>query len=125
MRLYQAVQVHVGQIVAADDQERIVAKKVLNALDAACVSPELFFPRPTDFDAPFRAISEVLFDLIAEIVQIDHDLVEAMLLEQFDQILHNGAIEYGDERFGDSSGQGVQARTDPCGQYHGFHEQTP
>src|SRR5258708_7171992 len=76
---------------------------------------------PVDLTAPFRAITEIGFDLAAEIVGIDHDLIEAMLLEEEDQVLHNGAVDDRYERLGDIASQRVEARPDSCRQYHRFH----
>ncbi len=117
----QTRQVHVGQVIAADDDERVVLQELLGALDAAGISPELLLALPEDLHAPALAISKIFFDLIAQIVQVDGDLRDPVLFQQLDKILHYRAVDDGHERLGDVTGQGIEAGTDPGGQYHRFH----
>src|SRR5581483_7058345 len=121
VRANEARQVHVGQVVAADDDERVVPEKIFDALDASGIAPQPVLMRPVDFDAPSGAVAKIVFDLIAEVVQVHHDLVEAVPLQQLHQILHDRAIDDGNERFGNVAGQRVEAGTDTGGQYHRFH----
>ena len=56
-------------------------------------SPHSFSSATSGFHSPARAVAEIVFDLIAKVVQVHHDLVEAVLLQQLDKVFHNRACK--------------------------------
>src|SRR2546421_2313703 len=108
MRLDESCQVDIRQIVAPHDDECLVLEELLTPLDASRVSPELLLPRPVDLDAEPAAIAEVALNLIAEIVDIDHDLVETVFAQQLDDVLHHRAIYDRHQRLRQIPGQGIE-----------------
>ena len=75
-----------------------------------------------DVDAPLGAVAKVIGDQVAQVVDVHHDVVKAVLFEQEDQVLHHGPVDNGNERLGDVAGQGVKAGTHARRQNHSSHK---
>ena len=114
-------EVEVDQGVSAEDHKGVV-KKVLEVLDflQATGGTQGAADQFAVFDPPLKAvgdfhtealpIAEIILDLLCQVGDVHHHLIEAMLLEQLEQKLHHGFLQDGDHRFRDHMGD----RLNPC-----------
>jgi len=75
-------------------------RKVLAALHAPRVAPEAVFGGVADIDAPLLSVAEVAFDLLAEVVQVDHYVLEAVAREHLHDVLHHRLVHDRHKRLG-------------------------
>ena len=69
-----------------------------------------------------QAIAEVLPDRVREVVQVGDHLVEAVAVEQVEDVLHHRAVEHRHHRLGDLVGQRAQAGAEARREDHRSHQ---
>jgi len=88
-------QVHVGERVTRDHEERVVPQGVLGVLDAARGAQRAFLGGVLQPHADVLAVAEVVPHQGGEELDGDDRLLEAMFLEQPQDVLHNGPVRHG------------------------------
>jgi hypothetical protein len=112
-------QVDVGQRVAGDHEERLVAEELGARAHAACRTEELLLEAVGD------ALAEVLADCLREVVQVRDHAVERMALDQVDDVLHHRPVEHGHHRLRDLVRERAQPGPKPGCENHRLHRSTP
>ena len=111
-RLWKAmrsVQVDVGERVAGDDDEGVVAQQVLGELDAAGRPGGRLLDRVVDVDAQRRAVAEVVADDARQEGEGDDRLLDAVPLQQLEDVLHARLADDGHHRLRLVAREGTQA----------------
>ncbi len=111
----ERAQVDVGERVAGDDQEGIVAEELAAGAHAAGGTQQLLLV------AIGQALAEVLADRVGEVVQVGDHLIEAVAVEQVEDVRHHGPVEHRHHRFGDLVRQGAQAGAETRREDHRSH----
>ena len=81
-------QVEIGERVAADDEEGLVAQVRLGQLDAARGAGRRLLHRVLHVHAQGGAVAEVVADGLRQERKGDHRLLDAVALQQLDDVLH-------------------------------------
>ena len=113
-------EVDVGEGVAADEHEGVV-EVLLDALHAPGRPQRGLFDRVDDLDAPLRAIAEVRDDLVGEVVEGHDDGLDAVPLEQLDDVLHHRLVAQPYHGLGSVEGERAQARAFSTSHDHSLH----
>ena len=108
-------QVDVGQGVAGDHQERVVAEEVgaRRARRRRC--------RAALLQAVLEPVAEVVPDRVREVVEVGDHVVEAVALEQADDVRHHRPVEDRDHRLRKLVCDRPQAGTEPGRQKNRLH----
>ncbi len=122
MKVHEAIQTQVGELVAADDDEGLVAEKLLDLLQPAGAAEQLVFVRIVQLHAETRPITQRFNDAIRQVVHVDRDLVEAVRLEIAHQMRGVGNAGDRNERFGNELGKRIEPRREAAREDHRFHE---
>ena len=93
-------EVEVGEGVATDDDEGVVAEMVLSQLDAAGGARRRLLDGVLHVHAEEGAVAEVVADDLGQEHEGDDRLVEAVLREELDDVLHAGLAAQGHHRLG-------------------------
>ena len=114
-------QIQIRNRVPVHHEKRAVFKELFDLFDAAARSQQHRFLRIRKLHAPLRTIAQYVPDLLAQVVQIDHHVLNAMTAQQQEIPHKKGIGAQGQERFR----HGLRQRTEPdaetrC-QDHGFH----
>ena len=114
-RATKRVQVDVGERVAGDDQERAVAEEV----GARCARRRRC--RAARLLAVDDPVAEVVADRVREVVEVGDHLVEALAVEQVDDVRHHGPVEDRHHRLRQLERERAQARAEAGCENHGLH----
>jgi hypothetical protein len=120
VELQQLGQVDVGEDVAGDDEERLV-ELVAGVADAAGGAERDGLVRVRHRHAVLAAVAEVRLDVVGEEGDRDDDLVEAVLLEQRDDVLHHRTVGEGQHRLRRVRRERPQPGALAAGHDHGLH----
>ena len=111
----QTGKVHVGERVTGDDQERLVPQRVLRVPHAARGAQRHLLGGVLQAHPELLAVAEVIPDEGGEELDGHHGLVEAVPLEQPQHVLHDRAVDHGEQRLGLVRGHRPQPRSlAPC-----------
>ncbi len=111
----ERAQIDVGEGVAGDDQERLIPEELAARANPAGGPQQLLLV------AVGEALAEVLADRVREVVQVGDHLLEAVAIEQVEDVRHHRPIEHRHHRFGDLVRQGAQARAEAGREDHRLH----
>ena len=125
VELDQVGEVDVGERVAGDDEEGLVAQRVLGVLDAAGGAERRLLGGVVQRHAELLAVAEVVADQAGEELHGDDDLVEAVPLEQPQDVLHHRPVDHGQQRLGHVRGQRPQPGALAAGHDDGLHAGHP
>ncbi len=114
-------EVEVGERVAADDDEGVVAELVLGQLDAAGGAGRSLLHRVLHAHAEAGSVAEVVADGLGQEHEGDDGLVDAVLLEQLDDVLHARLAAQRHHRLGLVAREGAQAGAFAAGHDHCAH----
>ena len=122
MKRDELIERKIGEVVAADDHERIVAEIRLERLHRAGASHQDRLVQVVQLHAELRSVAERLEDRVGEIKHVDRDLVVAERLQVADQV--HGVRNAGDrnQRFRNLLRQRVEARREAARKDHRLHE---
>ena len=112
MLAHDSSDVGVGQIVAADHEERIVvalAEERFHTLHAPGVAAKGFLTRKMNRDSVARSVADRIHDALSQILNVYHNLSNAMLTQKVDQVPHDGLADDGNKRLGERTRQRVEA----------------
>ncbi len=120
VRFDERGEVDVGEHVARDHEERVVElrRRVAHRSGGA---ERRVFRGVAHGDAEIGAVAEVVADLVGEERDRDDDVVEAVQLEQVDDVLHHRLVDEGHHRLRLIAGERTQTRALATGQDHCFH----
>ena len=124
VELDQLGQVEVGEHVAGDDQEPLgqLVHRVANRAGGA----EWGVLGGVDHaDPELGAVAEPVADVVRLEGDGDDDVVEAVLLQQVDDVFHHRPVRQRHHRLGDIRGEGAQAGPLAAGHDHGLHGGDP
>jgi hypothetical protein len=119
----EGAEVDVAEGVPGDDEERLV-ERVLGELDGPCGAGRRFLHRVADRDAVVLSGGEVAADRLWHEGDGDDDVLEAVLAEELDDVLHARLADDGHHRLRLVRGEGAKARALPAGHDHGLHRRT-
>ena len=119
-----AGEVDVGEHVAGDHEEALV-ELVHGVADRAGRAQRLLLGGVDHPHAELGAVAEVGADVVGQVGDGDHDVVEAVPLQQLDDVLHHRLVGQREHRFRGVRGQGTQAAALTAGHDHGLHEAEP
>ena len=108
-------EVDVGERVAADHQEGVITEELRTRPHPAGGSQQL------GLVVVGQPLAEELPDRVREVVQVGDHLLEAVAVEQVEDVLHHGPVQHRHHRLGDLVGQGAQARAETGRQDHRSH----
>ena len=114
-------QVDVGQRVAGDDQERLVAQRVLGVLHAARGAERRLLGGVLQAHAHVLAVPEVVAHQRGQELHGDHGLVEAVPLEQPEHVFHDRLVADGQQRLGLVGGHWPQPGALSARHHDGLH----
>jgi hypothetical protein len=117
-------QVDVAERVARDDQERFVAELARRERDRAGRAERRFLDRVADVHAQRIAAPEVAPHRLGQERDGDHHVLQLVLLEELEDVLHARLPCDRDHRLGLVRGQRAQARALPAGHDHRLHVRT-
>ena len=109
VRLHDLAEVDVGERVAGDHEERLV-ELVHRVADRTRGAERRLLGRVPHAHAELRAVAEVVADVVREERDRDDDVVEAVLREQPDDVLHHRRVRDRHHRLRLVARQ----RTQPC-----------
>ena len=115
------LQVEVGERVAADDDERVVAELVLGQLDAAGGAGRSLLHRVLHAHAERGPVAEVVADDLGQEHERDDGLVDAVPLEQLHDVLHARLAAQRHHRLGLVARERPQAGALAAGHDHCAH----
>jgi hypothetical protein len=113
-------EIDIAQRVSGDDQERLV-ERVLGELDGPRRARGGFLDGIADGDVLGLPRSEVAADGLRHECKGDDDVLESVLGEQVDDVLHARLADDRHHRFGLVRGQRPKARALAAGHHDGFH----
>ena len=113
-------EVEVGQRVAGDDDEAL-AEQLFGVLDAAGGAQRHLLDGVVDVHAQLAAVAEVVADGLGQEREGDDDVVDAVPLEQLDDVLHARLVGDRHHRLGLVAGERPQARPLSPGHHDGAH----
>ena len=111
----EGAEIDVRESVAGDDQEGLLAEELRAGAHAAGGAQQLLLV------AVGEAIAEVLADGVGEVVQVGDHLLEAVAVEQVEDVRHHRPVEHRHHRLGDLIRQRAQARAEAGREDHRFH----
>ena len=117
-------QVDVGEHVSGDDQEPLV-ELVAGVPDRAGGAQGGGLGGVDHADAELRSVPEVGADGIGHEGHGYHDVLEAVLAEQIDDVLHHGDVDHGEHGLGLIGGQGAEPCALAAGHDDCFHDVAP
>jgi hypothetical protein len=120
VELHRRGQVEVGDVIAGDDQEGVV-EEVLGVLDASRRAERLVLRGVRERHAEVRSIAEVMADDAREELDGGHDLGDAVLPEEQQDVLHHGPAHDGQHRLRLIGGEGAQPGALAPAHDHAFH----
>ncbi len=103
-------QVHVGQGVAGDDDERLRSEECLGLFDGARRPERRVFDDVVHRDAEIRPVAEIGLDLVGHVVQRGDDLVDAVAAQEVDDVVHDRLAGDRRQRFRSRRRQRSQSR---------------
>ncbi len=110
-------------VSASPEMTMNVSREVgLGVLDAAGRAQRRLLDRVVDVDAERAAVAEVAADDLGQERQSDDDVVDAVPLEQLDDVLHARLVADGHHRLGLVAGERPQARALSAGHDDGAHD---
>ena len=116
----QSTEVDVAEGIARDDEERLV-ERLLGQLDRAGRPGRGLLHRVADRHAVRLAVAEVAADRLRHEREGDDDVVEAVLAEQVEDVLHARLADDRNHRLRLVRGQRTQARSLAAGHDDGLH----
>jgi hypothetical protein len=122
VRVDERGEVDVGEHVARDDEERVV-ELVRRVADRPRGAERAVFRRVAHGDPEVGAVAEVVADLVGEERHRDDDLVEPVLRQQPDDVLHHGLVHQRHHRLGGVAGERAQPRPLTTGHDHRLHQE--
>ena len=84
--------IEIRQRVTRHDNKRVVFEILFRFFDAACCSKRRVFHRVDEIDAKLRAVAEVAFDFVGEIIECHDNIRDAVALQQLNRVLHTGLV---------------------------------
>jgi hypothetical protein len=114
-------QVDVGEDVAGDDEEALVLELLHGVADRAGRAERGLLGRVHHADAELRPVAEVVADGVGQEGDGDDDVLEAVLLQELDDVLHHRPVGDGHHRLGLVGRQRAQAGALTTRHDHGFH----
>ena len=114
------VEVDVGEHVAGDDEERLV-EQVAGVADAAGRAERHRLVGVGHRDAELAAVAEVGLDVVGQERDRDDDLVEPVLLQQADDVLHHRPVGERQHRLRRVRGERAQPGALAAGHDDGLH----
>ena len=117
-------EVDVGEHVAGDHEEALV-ELVHGVADRAGRAERLLLGGVDHPHAELGAVAEVGADVVGQEGDGDDDLVEAVLLQQLDDVLHHRPVGQRQHRLGGVRGERPQAGALAAGHDHGLHVVEP
>ena len=119
----QRAEVDVGEHVTGDHEERVVelGRRVADRPGGA---ERLVLGGVAHADPEVGAVAEVVADLVGEVRDRDHDVVETVAGQQGDDVLEHRPVDERHHRFGLVARQRAQAGALTAGQDHGLHPGT-
>ena len=122
--LHERAEVDVGEHVAGDHEERVV-ELVDGVAHRTGGAEGRVLGGVTHADAEVGAVTEVVADLVGEERHGDDDVVEAVLREQVDDVLHHRLVGQRHHRFRRVAGERAQAGALTTGQDDCLHDTLP
>ena len=113
-------EVGVRQDVSADDDEPL-SEPILRKLHRAGGPQRVILDGVFHFDAPAGAAAEIVSDVLGHELKGGQHVLEAVMLEELDDVFHARRVGYRDHRFGLVAGQRPEPRPLAPGHDHGLH----
>src|SRR5581483_2720008 len=123
VRLDETRQVDVAERVAGDDEERVV-EAARGEADRAGGAEWRLLDGVADVDAEALAVAEVAPDRLRQERDGDDHVLEAVQLEELDDVLHARLADDRNHRLGLVRGERTQARALSPGHDHGLHRRS-
>ena len=114
-------QVHISRDLAVDDEHRFRRKQRTSLAHPAARAQQLVLDRVAQVHAELRAIAQGLAQLVAVVVQVDHDIVQAGLPTQRQGIADRGMATHGKQRFGKSQAESAETSGTASRKNHHLH----
>ncbi len=108
VKLQSRGEVEVSEQVAGDHDEGLV-EVLFEVLHSAGGAGQFLLHLELDRKPLGRAIAEVRFNLVGQVVQVRVDIAHPMRLEQKEYVLHDGPVSYGDHGLGPRGGNRPKA----------------
>ena len=119
---HHLAQVHVGQRVTGDDEERVVLELVLRVLHRARRAQRRFLGGVPQRHADVFAVAEVVPYHRREELDRDHGLLEPVPLEQPQDVFHDRPVHDREQRLGLVGGHGAEPGTLTACHHDGLHD---
>ena len=111
----------IDQHVRVDDDKRALAKKRFGFQKTAAGVEQLALFRIADLKPEFSAIPQVSFNPIAQVVQIDNDLADAVAAKEQERVVDHWTTGHGHKGLRDRLRQRLQPMAQACGKDHRLH----
>ena len=115
-------QVHVGQRVAGDDQERVVLERVLGVLDRAGRAERRLLRRVLQRHADVLAVAEVVPHQRRQELDGDDRLLHPVPLQQPEHVLHDRPVHHRQQRLGLVGGHRAEPGALAACHHDGLHD---
>jgi hypothetical protein len=113
-------QVDVGQGIARDDDEGVI-ERVADLADGAASTERRLLDAVFEPHPDRAAVTKAVLDLRREVLQRDERVVDAVALEEIEDVAKARLIDDRDHRLGPIDRQGAQAAPLAAGHDHGLH----
>ena len=124
VELDQVGEVEVGERVAGDDEEGVVAQQVLGVLDAAGRAERRLLGGVVQRHAEVFAVAEVVAHQAGQELHGDHGLGEAVPRQQPQDVLHDRLVDDGEQRLGHAHRHRAQPGALATGHHDRLHCRT-
>ena len=121
MERHEIVEIRIGENIAPDDDEGVVAEEIFHLLDGAGAPHQLGFEEIVQAHAVLRAIAESFFDLIGVIVDVDCYVVDSERIQVAQNLRRDWLTGNRHKRLWNRPRQRIEPRAHPAREQHRLH----